>query len=82
MVTKIARPLKNNIIRLTNSLEINQARFFLEVRTFKYVRSIKVNPVKTGDAKPRVFRHALHGNDSQVAEIKLLMWHVVSCYHN
>jgi hypothetical protein len=70
-VTRIARLLKNNTVGVTGGLETDQARFFLEARTFKFVGSIKANPVKAGDAKPRVFRHASRGYDSLVAENNL-----------
>jgi hypothetical protein len=35
--------------------------------------------VKTGDAKPRVFRHALHGYDGLAAENKSFRLHNVGC---
>jgi len=48
------------------SLVQNQALF---VGTLHNVRSIKANPLKNGDAKPRVYHPALRDHDSRVADV-------------
>jgi hypothetical protein len=70
-VTRIAGLTNNNVIHIKVGLDKSSGMFFLEVSTFKSVESIKANPVKAGDAKPRVFRHVRHGYDSLAAEKKL-----------